>query len=106
MTRLGRYGLLGSLYFSQGLPFGFFTLAVPVLLRSRGVDLQTLGASSLLLAPWSFKFVWGPLTDRFGTRRQWILPLQALTVLVLVGLAAIDPSQEMVVLSVGMFLLA
>ena len=106
MTRFGRYALLGSLYFSQGLPFGFFTLALPVVLRARGVDLQTLGISSLLLAPWSFKVGWAPLIDRFGTRRQWIVPLQLATVVVLLGLATVDPVDEVVGLAVGMFLLA
>jgi hypothetical protein len=31
-----KMGLLGSLYFSQGLPFGFFTQALPVMLRKQG----------------------------------------------------------------------
>ncbi|MBA2321942.1 MAG: MFS transporter, partial [Deltaproteobacteria bacterium] len=101
-----RLGLLASLYFSQGLPFGFFTLALPVVLRARGIDLHLLGASSLLLAPWSLKFLWAPVIDRFGTRRQWIVPLQLLTVAVLVGLASTDPASEVLALSVGLFLLS
>ena len=42
-----KLGLLGCAYFSQGLPFGFFTQALPVLLRQRGFS---LGADRALLA--------------------------------------------------------
>jgi MFS family permease len=88
--------LLGSLYLAQGLPFGFLTQAVPVLLRERGASLTTIGDTSLLMAPWLFKFLWAPLVDRhgstrFGRRRSWILPLQALTIATLLALALVDP---------------
>jgi MFS transporter, PAT family, beta-lactamase induction signal transducer AmpG len=74
-------GLLGSLYFSQGLPFGFFTQALPVLMRDQGYSLREIGLSSLLALPWAIKFLWAPLVDRygsisFGKRRTWIIPLQ------------------------------
>ena len=38
MTRstAAKLGLLASLYFAQGLPFGFFTQALPVILREQG----------------------------------------------------------------------
>ena len=52
--------VLGSLYFSQGLPMGFFTQALPVVLRERGVDLAAVGAVNLLAAPWALKFLWSP----------------------------------------------
>ena len=87
-----KLGLLGSLYFSQGLPFGFFTQALPVLLRKQGYSLEAIGLSSLLAAPWALKFLWAPAADRFfwprlGRRKSWILPLQALTALTLGALA-------------------
>jgi PAT family beta-lactamase induction signal transducer AmpG len=85
--------LLGSLYFSQGLPFGFFTQALPVLLRKQGWALGEIGLSSLLALPWALKFLWAPLVDRhslagLGRRRSWIVPLQLLTAAILVALAA------------------
>jgi hypothetical protein len=83
-----KLALLSGLYFSQGLPFGFFTQALPVLLRERGVSLAAIGLSSLLAIPWGAKFVWAPLVDRYGARRAWILPLQAATAMVLVVLGA------------------
>jgi PAT family beta-lactamase induction signal transducer AmpG len=80
-------GLLAPLYFAQGLPYGFFVQALPVVLRARGEDLETIGLSSLLALPWAAKFLWAPLVDRYGTRRAWILGLQLATVALLLALA-------------------
>jgi RhtX/FptX family siderophore transporter len=88
-----KLGLLGSLYFSQGLPFGFFTQALPFLLRHQGASLSAIGFSSLLAAPWALKFLWAPVVDRhhhpaLGRRRSWILPLQLCASAVLAAIAA------------------
>ncbi len=92
-----RLGLLASLYVSQGLPFGFFTQALPVLLRKHGLSLEQIGLSSLLAVPWALKFVWAPLVDRYslkriGRRRSWIIPMQILTVLLLLATALREPT--------------
>jgi predicted MFS family arabinose efflux permease len=93
MKRSTKMGLLGSLYFSQGLPFGFFTQALPVLLRRQGFSLGEIGLASLLALPWALKFLWAPVVDavwvrRLGRRRSWILPLQLACVVILATLAA------------------
>jgi PAT family beta-lactamase induction signal transducer AmpG len=103
-----KLGLLATLYLSQGLPFGFFTQSLPVLLRQEGVSLALVGSSSLLAAPWGLKFLWAPFVDRhgsarFGRRRSWILPLQALTVLLLVGLSRLEAQASLVWLFAGVF---
>lgn len=87
-----KLGLLGSLYFAQGLPFGFFAQALPVLMRKYGFSLGQIGLSSLLAMPWALKFLWAPAVDRHwslrvGRRRSWILPLQLAAVAILVALA-------------------
>jgi MFS family permease len=92
MSTRAKLGLLGSLYFSQGLPFGFFTQVVPVLLREKGVSLGAIGLSSLLALPWALKFLWAPAVDRYsipgmGRRRSWIVPLQLASVALLLVLA-------------------
>ncbi len=92
LSPAGKLGLLGSLYLAQGLPFGFFTQALPVLLRKEGHALGAIGLTSLLALPWALKFAWAPLVDRFsggrlGKRTSWIVPMQLLTVLVLALLA-------------------
>ena len=104
-----KLGLLATLYFSQGLPFGFFTQALPVLMRKHGFSLREIGLASLLALPWALKFLWAPLADRFslpgvGRRRSWILPAQALTALLLLALAFSSPERGFGVLLVGAFL--
>lgn len=76
MSRRQTLVLLASLYLAQGLPYGFFTQALPVLMREQGASLKSIAATSLLFLPWALKFLWAPFVDRYGTRRQWLLPLQ------------------------------
>lgn len=76
MLRSGVLILLTSLYFAQGLPFGFFTQAVPVVLRDQGYSLTAISLTSLLYLPWGVKFLWAPAVDRLGTRRRWLLATQ------------------------------
>lgn len=82
------YLLLFSLYWAQGLPVGFMTHALPVILRAQGVSLAHIGGFGLLMLPWSIKIFWAPWVDRhaisrLGHYRSWILPTQLLTVAVL-----------------------
>lgn len=90
MTRAYKLTLLTSLYLAQGLPYGFFTQALPVLMREAGLSLKAISATSLLFLPWLLKFLWAPLVDRSGTRRQWILPLQLSTMAGALLLALVD----------------
>lgn len=91
MKTLPKLGLLGALYLSQGLPFGFFTQALPVMLRERGLSYTSISLTTLLALPWAFKFLWAPAVDGFGTRRGWILSLQGLAALVLIAVSALEP---------------
>jgi MFS family permease len=68
--------LLAALYAAQGLPFGFFTLALPVLLRDAGWSLTAIGLVQFLGLPWGIKFLWAPWLDHHGSRRSWLLGLQ------------------------------
>ena len=57
---------LCALYVAQGIPWGFITVTFVTFLAARGV-----GASELALLltlgtlPWSVKFLWGPIIDRY-----------------------------------------
>lgn len=104
MSTLGKLGLLGSLYLSQGLPFGFFTQALPVLLRERGLSLPAIGLSSLLALPWALKFLWAPLIDRCGRRKSWIVPLQVAAALLSAALAFADTARAIGWLLAGVLL--
>lgn len=105
-TRLApKLFVLSVLYFVQGLPYGFQLIALPVYLRAEGVSLVNIGLASALALPWSFKVLWGPLVDRYGSqrvgrRRSWILPLQALLGAVCALAAFVEPSRGLTVLLV------
>lgn len=86
------YVLLFSLYWAQGLPVGFMTHALPVILRAQGVSLTHIGGFGLLMAPWAIKVLWAPWVDRYGSSafghyRSWIIPSQLLTVVILIILS-------------------
>jgi RhtX/FptX family siderophore transporter len=105
-----RFTLLGSLYFAQGLPFGFFVQAIPVILRSQGYSLEAIGLTSLLAAPWALKFLWAPIVDRrwwprIGRRRSWILAMQLAGVVVLTALAATPAADSIAALMAAMIVL-
>jgi MFS family permease len=104
MTRSYKIGLLTSLYLAQGLPYGFFTQALPVLLREAGLSLKMIAATSLLFLPWALKFLWAPFVDHVGTRRQWLLPLQCAGVLGALALAGVEIDGGLLVLFVAALL--
>ncbi|MDI3282413.1 MFS transporter [Polyangium sp. 15x6] len=92
-STLTKLGLLSSLYFSQGLPYGFFQDALPAILKTMGLSLPAIGLTYLLALPWALKFLWSPYLDRrgagrLGRRRGVILPIQLLSVLLVFGVAA------------------
>ncbi len=77
-----RIGAVVIQSFSSGLPLGLVWIALPAYLTYRGVDIRTVGLFSLAQAPWTFKFLWAPLLDRFeprflGRKRSWIVVWQA-----------------------------
>ncbi|MEO7386658.1 MAG: MFS transporter, partial [Gammaproteobacteria bacterium] len=82
--------LLLALYLAQGLPYGFFTLALPVLLRDAGLSLKAISALGLLALPWAFKFLWAPFVDQRGSRRGWLLGLQGASLAGALFLAGLD----------------
>jgi MFS family permease len=109
-----KLGVLWTLYFVQGLPFGFQATALPVYLREAGMSLTGIGLATALALPWSLKVLWAPLVDRFGSRRwgrrrSWILPLQLALAACCAAAALVPPHRgltPLLVLVLGMNLLA
>jgi MFS family permease len=104
MTRRHKILLLSALYVAQGLPYGFFTQALPVLLRDAGLSLKAISATSLLFLPWALKFLWAPFVDHRGTRRQWLLSLQVAAVGGALLLTQVDLSRGYVTVLAAAFL--
>ena len=78
-NKLRRMVSLCVLYFAQGLPWGFATVAFAAYLTANGFTPQELATLFATVAlPWTFKWIWGPVIDtvnlpRYGTRRLWII---------------------------------
>lgn len=105
-TALGRthkLSLLIALYLAQGLPYGFFTQALPVLLREAGYSLKAISAMSVLYLPWALKFLWAPYLDHRGTRKQWLLLWQISSVGVALLLTQLDLEHGYVVVLAAAF---
>jgi PAT family beta-lactamase induction signal transducer AmpG len=66
--------------FSSGLPLYILISLLPAWLRSEGVDLKSIGLFALIGLPFTWKFLWAPLFDRYspplGRRRGWLLITQ------------------------------
>ena len=86
---------IAILYFAEGLPFGIAYDVWPVFFRVHGVSLREIGLMSLLSLPWTWKMLWAPLVDRYGSRQQWItaaLFVLGATTLAIVPQDASNPS--------------
>jgi len=108
MPQSTKWLLLISLYFSQGLPFGFFSQALPVLLREDGASLSRVGLSGLLFLPWALKWLWAPWVDASGSRKAWIVPLQLATIFTAMALALVEgnPAEKLFWLKIAIVLCA
>ncbi len=85
--------------FSSGLPLYLLLNLLPAWLRSEGVDLKTIGFFALIQFPYTWKFLWAPLLDRFnvpgfGRRRGWMLLTQVGLLLTIGLLGGLDPAQN------------
>lgn len=101
--------LLGSLYLSQGVPFGFFTQAFPSLMRKQGYSLEAISIATVLALPWAAKFLWAPAVDRFsfrglGRRKSWLVPLQVVTSLTLLAVALVPDNGPSITILIVVFL--
>jgi len=81
---------LAALSFASGFPFGLVNETLPVYLRTHGAGLVEIGLISAVSFPWTFKFIWAPLVDRVGSRRQWIVGCLAGLTLLTVILGVLD----------------
>ncbi len=86
--------------FASGLPLYLLLNLVPAWLKTEGVDIKTIGLFALIQFPYTWKFVWSPMLDRFvlpvlGRRRGWMMLTQAGLLLVIVTLGGFSPQQDM-----------
>lgn len=86
--------------FSSGLPLYLLIQFVPAWLRAAEIDLATIGLINLVLFPYTWKFLWSPVMDRFvlpffGRRRGWMFVTQLGLIALMASLALFDPSTQL-----------
>ncbi|MSP92513.1 MAG: MFS transporter [Myxococcales bacterium] len=96
--------LLLALGFASGLPYALRGETLQAWLKGSGVDVATIGMLTWVGLPYSFKFVWAPLFDRFqlpwlGRRRGWIAASQVAAGLAIAGMGLASPSQALAALT-------
>ncbi|AWX14549.1 AmpG family muropeptide MFS transporter [Mergibacter septicus] len=97
--------------FSSGLPLYVLFTFLPYWLRKEQVDLATIGLFTLIGFPYTWKFVWAPLFDRFsipwlGRRRGWIIVAQLLLFIGIIAFSGLNPQQNITLIAVLAVMLA
>ena len=85
--------------FSSGLPYLATRGTLQAWLKDEQVGLEVIGQFALVGLPYSLKFLWAPLLDRYvppflGRRRGWILCSQLCLLVMLAALAFSAPAQS------------
>jgi PAT family beta-lactamase induction signal transducer AmpG len=87
--------------FFSGMPLGLVWIAIPAWMARVGIDIRAIGLITLTQAPWTFKFLWAPLMDRYsppflGRKRGWMVVAQIALLVVMLALAgvAMDPRAQ------------
>ncbi|MCX7169362.1 MAG: AmpG family muropeptide MFS transporter [Proteobacteria bacterium] len=86
--------------FSSGLPLYVMLNLVPAWLFTEGISLREIGAMTLIQLPYTWKFLWSPLLDRYalpgiGRRRGWMLLTQTGLLFAIGGLGMLSPRLEL-----------
>ena len=96
--------------FSSGLPLFLSSRTLQAWMTLEGVDLTTIGLFSLVALPYSLKFLWAPVMDRYvppflGRRRGWLLITQIALLVSIATMSLHDPSRGLQLLAFNAFLI-
>ncbi|UDM16559.1 MFS transporter [Vogesella sp. XCS3] len=91
--------MIWVLGFASGLPLALSGTAMQAWLTLDGIDVATIGFLSLVGLPYTFKFLWAPLMDRFeppwlGRRRGWLVLTQLGLAAVLMAMSGMQPASD------------
>ncbi len=100
-----RIGVMVLMGFASGLPLALTGGTLQAWMAVDGVDLRTIGVFALVGMPYTLKFLWSPLMDRFvppwlGRRRGWIIFTQMALILGIAAMGFSSPKSSPVVLAV------
>ena len=73
-----KMGICAVVGFSSGMPLYVLLSLLSAWLRTEGLSLSTIGVLSLVMFPYTWKFLWAPLLDRFSLlgmsrRKGWMV---------------------------------
>jgi len=90
--------------FSSGLPLYILINLFAAWFREAGVDLKTIGLLTLIQLPYTWKFLWSPLCDRYtlslGRRRTWMLLTQLGLLVILPVFGYFSPKDDLSIIVV------
>ncbi len=91
-----RVGVMLPLGFASGLPLALTGQTLQAWLTTENIALGTIGIFAMVGVPYTLKFLWAPLMDRFvppllGRRRGWIAVTQLLLAIGVAAMALIGP---------------
>lgn len=94
-----RFAAVLLLGFASGMPLALTTGSMQAWLVGDGVTIATIGFFGLVGIPYTFKFIWAPLMDRFelpffGRRRGWVVLCQLTSAAALWWMAGISPKED------------
>lgn len=94
-----------SLGFASGMPLFVVLTLLGAYLRTEGVNLKEIGLFSLIMFPYTWKFIWAPLVDRYdllkiGRRRSWMIVSQALVFVSIFLLGQFSPNENLMLIAV------
>ncbi|MDR0786910.1 MAG: AmpG family muropeptide MFS transporter [Gemmatimonadota bacterium] len=97
--------------FASGLPFYLTNRTLQAWMTVEKVDLATIGMFSLVSLPYSLKFLWAPVMDRYippmlGRRRGWLLITQIALLLTIAAMSLHDPARGLRLLAFNAILIA
>ena len=95
-----KMGICLCLGFASGMPLFVLLSLLGAYLRKEGVDLKSIGLFSLIMFPYTWKFVWAPLVDRYnpfnlGRRRGFIILSQSLVFVCIALLGVLSPKDHL-----------
>ena len=90
--------------FTSGLPLFILISLLPAWFSNSGMDLKTIGLFAIIQFPFTWKFIWAPLFDRFsfgmGRRRGWLIIFQLLLLITICSLGFIEPKSQLTVVAI------
>ncbi len=103
-----RMAICVFLGFTSGLPLYILLSLLQAWLKTEGVSLRDIGLFALIQFPYTWKFIWAPLIDRYrlpglswlGRRRGWMLATQVVVMGLVVAIGLRDPKSDLTTIAI------